>query len=282
MSRFANHIDASDVQQAYEHSQHLAKASAMAGAAQELLGTAAKTDGKGVPVLDALKRLGLETEASKKAVADWSGGRPIESLRIDEALLNDAGRFVRPYTDPEVVGGVRKAVESFNRVLKQHLTIPFPQWHARNLLSGQIQNVAAGASDLKHLPKDLVSVAKLKVGKSIKGLSKDIPEYKQLGVSDSEATRMLQDEMFAHGVTTTQTAADVEKSTGRMLGANKLLDAARGPKPLVPSPMELGGKLANNIEDFNRATPYINLRRQGFTPEEAARVLSNCRLTIQT
>ncbi len=270
MNRFKDFVDASDVTKALENSQHLTRASSMAHASHELLGTAAKADGSGVPMLDALKRLGLDTDHSKNSVSAWSGGRPIESLSIDEHLLNDASRFVSPYTQPEIISGVRKVIESFNRVLKINLTLPFPQWHAKNALSAAIQNVAGQASDLKNLPKDLVSVARLKTGKTVRGLSKDIPEYKQLGVSDAEATKMLQDEMYAHGVTTTQTAADAGKSANRLAGTNPLYEATKGPKPIAPTPIELGGKLANNIEDFNRITPYIGLRRQGYTPEMAA------------
>ena len=283
MSRFTSHVDAKDVSQALQNSEHLTKAAAMAHATNELLGVSARTDGAGVPMLEALKRLGIDTDASRAAVSDWAGGRPIESLRIDEALLNDAGRFIRPYTDPEAIGGVRKAIEQFNRLWKAHITLPFPAFHTRNLAGGQIQNLILGANRLNQLPTDIAMSYRLRQGKVPNNLSNQIPEYKHLGLSDAEATTKLREELFAHNVSGDwQSAIDVSKRTpdaaSRMPGANPLHDAARPTLKQSINPMDIdrffatriGGNVASFVEDINRITGYIGLRKQGYAPAEAA------------
>lgn len=283
MSRFTKHLDAKDVSQALQHSEHLTKAAAMAHASYELLGTAAKADGSGVPLNDALKRLGLDTDAARASVSDWAGGRPIESLSIDIALLDDAGRFVRPFTDPEAIGGIRKAVERFNRLWKSHITLPFPSFHARNLFGGQFQNLILGANRPHQLSKDLAIAYRMRQGKLPKHLAIQIPEYKNLGLSDAESASKLQDELFAHNVTGDwQSAIDVSKKSpdaaSRMPGANPLLQAARPTLKQSMNPMDIerffptriGGNVASFVEDINRITGYIGLRKQGYAPAEAA------------
>lgn len=283
MSRFTGHLDAKDVSQALQHSEHLTKASAMAHASYELLGTAAKADGSGVTLNDALKRLGLDTDAARASVSDWAGGRPIESLSIDNALLDDAGRFVRPFTDPEAIGGIRKAVERFNRLWKSHITLPFPSFHSRNLFGGQFQNLILGANRPHQLSKDLAIAYRMRQGKLPKHLAIQIPEYKNLGLSDAESASKLQDELFAHNVTGDwQSAIDVSKKSpdaaSRMPGANPLLQAARPTLKQSMNPMDIerffptriGGNVASFVEDINRITGYIGLRKQGYVPAEAA------------
>lgn len=289
LSRFNDTMSPTDLSSALQHSEHLTRASGMAHAATELLGTNARTDGTGVPLTAALKRLGMDTDAARKNLQDWVGDSDLASLSIDENLLEDAGRFVKPYTDPEAIGSARKAIETFNRLFKSHVTMPFPAFHSRNLFSGQLQNVLFGASDptvkgpLSYV-KPLTQAYKLRAGRTLKGLGNDIAEFKELGLTDREATEALNNEIFARGlIGDSQNAADIGKAApdaatrlpGLPRAANPLLQkGAFNPlKPEVFIPTRLGGDVAGFVEELNRLAPYIAYRKQGYTADAAAELV---------
>jgi hypothetical protein len=299
LSRFSDSLSPKDVSAALQHSEHLTKASGMAHAGIELLGTNATTNGTGVPLTEALKRLGMDTDAARKNLQDWLGDSlSLDDMSIDENLLADAGRFVRPYTDPEAIGAARKAVETFTRLFKSHVTMPFLSFHSRNLFSGQLQNVLFGASDptvkgpLAYV-KPLTQAYKLRSGRTLKGLSHDIAEFRELGLTDREATEALNNEIFAQRlIGDSQNAADIGKAVPdpatRMPGAPRernpiLQKGALNPlKPEVFIPTRLGGDVAGFVEELNRLAPFIAYRKQGYTADAAANLVKKIQVDYES
>jgi hypothetical protein len=276
--------EAKDISSALARSEHLTRASGMSRAALELLDNAAKPDGIGVPLSEALQRLHIDTPQARAALGDLS-------RTVDESLLADAGRFIRPYTDPETVSTARKAIEGFTRLFKSHVTMPWPAFHTRNLFSGQLQNVLFNAHDPTQVGpmryvKPLTQAYQLRKGKTLKGLSRDIPEFKNLGLSDKEATQALSEEVFSHGlIGGAQNAAEIKTTTvdagSRMPGAPLLEKAKYGFNPLDVNsfaPTKVGGNVAETIEGLNRLAPYIAYRKQGYAPEAAAEMVKRIQI----
>ncbi len=290
VSRFGD-TPPTSLSSALQRSEHLTRATGMAHAALELLGSAATPNGSGVPLGEALARLRMDTPAARSKLAVYGD---MSTHTIDEHLLADAARFVKPFTDPEVMSTARQAVQKFTNLFKTHVTIPFPAFHSRNFLSGQIQNIVRGFADQTQkgparYVRPLIDGFKLTTGKTIRGLSK-VDEFKSMGLSDVEATQLLKHEAFAYGLLgDTTVMSDLGAHSSRMPGrpvfsnapegttwaqaANPLLVAGGMSKDTRFLPARIGGDVAQLTESLNRLSPYIAMRKSGYTSEEAARLV---------
>lgn len=286
LSKYKHWTEANDVSSALANAEQLTKASALSHAASELLGLSAHTSAgeRSMSMGEAIKKLGIDTPQARKAIEDWSG-QSFDSLHISKNMVDDAERMTKPIVDPQSASGVRRAIEGFTRLFRASVSLPFPGFHARNLSGGVLNNVIHGASQPHTLASDLSTAYRLRQGKTPKSLGRQIPEYKEMGLSDKEASEMLRDELFSHNISGDWQpgVVDVMKkkpdAASRMPGANPLLEKARPTIAESLNPLDvdnfiatrLGGSVAGFVEDMNRISGYVGLRKQGYSPSEAAK-----------
>ncbi len=229
----------------------------------------------------------------------------LRGFAVRSDLLADAARFVKPFVEPEVNGFVRQSIQSFLNLFKQHVTLPFPSFHFRNLVSGQMQNVLNRAYDPTQkgpmrYSKPLQQAYQLRDGKVLTGIAADVPEYKRLGLSDKEATLRIADEAFARQLVSshqalTEFAGDVAPLQKRMPGLNSDVNPLTGnfnPAPAGTTwldamnplstdtflPTRIGGDVAGFVEDLNRLSGFIAYRKQGFAPDEATKMVNRAQV----
>ncbi|QDV24777.1 hypothetical protein [Aureliella helgolandensis] len=112
-------------------------------------------------------------------------------------------RRMKPFSSPDEVGYFAKGMHRFMNVFRSGLTAPWPAFHARNLLSGQVHNAMVGAKDptgkgpMAYF-KPLKEAYDLRNGEPIKGIAEDIPSFK--GMTDEEATAKIADLAFIYGL----------------------------------------------------------------------------------
>lgn len=251
----------------------------------------------GVPLAEVwdragFKRRGLETfirrkhnitdtgEDGQKLVNDMIEGTVVDP-KAEEVLKNFSHLM-----EPGVPGAVEKFFGKVNAAYKGYWTIPFPAFHARNLLAGIWQNWADGDIGLTELLPEAARAFKYAL--TGKGQVDYLDEMVQLGLLKGH-TRQLEvalaeDVAGAAGDVHRQLLGPGFKETVGQSGwhwlnpgaTRGLTDEVReGGKLLKPARRNIamagGEKMYAVVEFANRAAPYNVLRRKGFTPAQAYR-----------
>jgi hypothetical protein len=201
------------------------------------------------------------TDVADKAIRTKIGAAPDAKLFVPQEVAKDVARLMQTFTQPDEAKAALQAIDAFTNAFKLGVTSPFPGFHVRNFISGQFNNYVAGAFS----PQALKQANDLMGGKEAKGLGSIF------GKSDVEGTKLMADELFAHGVyNPAHGPADVD-------GVANIAEQIPGLVPLTPggavkqSVKTAGRSVGSYVEGLNRIAPYIELRRQGVQPAEAAK-----------
>lgn len=244
-------------------------------------------------LLDALDASGVFTGGLKRDIKNVYVPQDVA-----EQLLQLKPRGELPASATDVLG----PLAGLTTLTKTMMTAPRPAFHVRNWLSSMWENLAAGA------PGGNVSGAQamsaIRAGQAPAGLAQSIPDFARRGLTDEQAMAELGREMFAHrgagrGMATTR---ETERLSG---GAQGLAESIPGavPQPslgqsivdwfprsraeLNPlnvegfggrnvttfAPARAGRQMGDLVDDLTRGGGYIDLRRQGYTPEAAAEAM---------
>lgn len=134
-----------------------------------------------------LHRLKMDVPKSLQLIAERRGYGTLneDQLRalgnhfVDPKVHKDLEQINHVFKGPEAAGWAGRVMDSFMNTFKANVTSPFPAFHVRNLLSGQIRNMLAGTWSWKSF-KD---AGKLLHGGEVEGLEK-LPalqlRYKQI------------------------------------------------------------------------------------------------------
>lgn len=256
---------------------------------------------------DVLDSSGLGANAKARMTGMLTGtGMSLDSW-VPKSTAADVGRVMKPFTNPDEVSAVvEHLIDPVTALFKGSVTTPWPAFHIRNLASGQIQNYlgnayktpASGARAIKDMDAlyrgGVIADAAQLVGNP--------------SLSPQEATKVLADMMFSHGVTGKQgiyqdvanAAMDASRRPSLSKDIPGLFPGASNPLESVKSGIEqlrnaslsdwnplkqrgvstadnefivskLGDDLGHYIESLSRGAPFIDLLRHGLSPEEAAR-----------
>lgn len=230
----------------------------------------------------------------------------LKNLHVPGEVISEATRYLKPFQTPEAVSTPLSWIDTITNFTKALQTAPWPAFHVRNLASGLWQNAAKemGAGEAGGFFKQLGDAYRLGKGEIIadanmvKGLEHLSPE---------QATRALGQEMYAWGIGghMPHIGRDVVGPGGNLVNAGTTLDtflaripgyAPQGVKSAVGklssmepgawnplnvqgvganadifSPVAAGRAMGDVVEGTNRGSLYFSLRRQGWTPEAAAR-----------
>lgn len=260
-----------------------------------------------VPVTQLLKEIGLTAENPQGVYRSFE----IAAQRLGLSNINDLSKFALPadvardmvkfakaWEAPAELSPVIAAWDWAGNLFKSWVTVPFPAFHARNLMSGLFN---AWRDDA------LSPAAMAKAAKVIRGGTLDAPLPGMRATNPGDATKELIREMIVGRVAFTRGSgqAAVQGAAGPapelirrlpQVGTGKGVgeDLASFAGGLLPrkghiwedtSPFNIAGvnrELDTNVlirqgrqvqglvDDFVQASHYIALRQKGFTPDAAA------------
>lgn len=223
---------------------------------------------------------------------------------LDKKIADDIARVMRGFDAPEAVNPLIRGYDSFTRMFKDLVTGPWPGFNIRNLASGQVQNLAKGATGTL---QDSLGAYNLGKGLAWEGLEqtpaiRDALVAAGRPVTAEEATKWLARQMFAWRTSghAPHIGQDVVSMAGDTIKMPRQLDdvlglvAGQKPQSFLDAlkawgggsgnpkgtwwPLSenfhpvLGGRVAGEVvENMNRAPLFVQRLREGFTPEQAAR-----------
>lgn len=241
-----------------------------------------------VPVKDALERAGLDAPATLQLM-----GLPADA-HMPKELAEDIGRVVKSFQRPDEVNAVLKAVDKFTALFKTGVTSLAPAFHVRNRTSGAVQNWMIGAFSLRS-ERDADRL--IRARGAISGLQELGGKY--AGLSDDAATKQFAHEVFAQKIAPRGQGIGLSELSGTTLDRNmasdipgvnpvkfrKIASDARPRNLRELNPMNIAGvatetdvnslakagrEAGGYIEAQNRISGYLELRRKGFSPGQAA------------
>lgn len=224
-----------------------------------------------------------------------------QQLRLPNDLAADATRYVKAFTDPSSMNEWVLAFDRMTDLLKSSFTTPWPAFHFRNFLSGQVNNYFIGAYDptrsgpMKYL-RPVWDARTLLRGGTIKRIADQIPMFKggrnipawakadpdkyvsdwiraQARAGDLVAPSQAREQLLALGE-----AAGYDPLQTRFMGevpaATRLGAKVRG--ILGDKKLHFGKKFMGSaravgyeVEGYNRLAPLIAFLKQGFSLDEA-------------
>ena len=128
----------------------------------------------------------------------------LDMFQAEKDIHTQVTRWLKPFSNAEEFNQVMQAMNRLVNVTKSLWTAPWPAFHTRNLISGQVQNAMLGAKDPTakgpmRFFKPIMQATKLRDGETIVGIASEVPLFK--GMTDDAATRKLSDLAFKYGVT---------------------------------------------------------------------------------
>lgn len=229
-------------------------------------------------------------------------------LLIPEQAVNEVTRYMRGFTAPDAVSAIGGLFDKLTNWTKAAQTAMWPAFHVRNLMSGAWQNWVKGINEapggIAQAYRDALALSK----GGVIGDANLIADFARRGLSADEATREIARELYAYGVgghlphLTRETigpggdlvslGTNLDSFRGRVVGTNPTPSLGQIARNYVPTtgeainplniagvganadlfaPVAAGRQLGDVVENLNRNSLYVSLRRQGYTPESAAR-----------
>ena len=107
----------------------------------------------------------------------------LDEISLPKDLGEDVSRYVMAFVDPDSMSDFIGAWDTMTDVLKTSFTTPWPAFHFRNFMSGQVNNYFIGAYDPNHWgPKKwyqpVLDAKTLLSGKTIKGIAEQVPMFR--------------------------------------------------------------------------------------------------------
>jgi hypothetical protein len=238
------------------------------------------------------------------------GAAPLADLSttyIPADIAAEIGRYTRSFSNPEALNPLIRGFDWLTNLFKSHVTAPWPGFHVRNLTSGQVANLARGATDAPGLAGDAY---RLLQGKPIEWAA-DLPIFAGRNLTPEQATGELARMMAAWGIGghVPHVGRDIVGPAGQTVNLPHALDdvlsriPGNTPKDLgtvldilkggregtswnparaldvagvnttrdVFTPIVAGRELGDVVEGVNRGTEYLSLLKRGYSPEAAAR-----------
>jgi hypothetical protein len=290
------------------------RAEAMHGALARAAVPAAEAGPGSVPVLDVLKKVGLKDAQGGAYLAkkmDIDAGK-LADMHVPGDVVNELTRYVQAIAKPEATSGLLKAFDSITNLTKAGMTAVWPAKYARDFGQGVFMNWVHDVRDPAfHAldPRSWLSPYQnaktvFRDGGVMKGAG-DIPYFRELGLSDEEATKKLADLGYAYRVAGPDKltrggsegldlgsrhaaekliqlpgekqpgALDIARTAvpGSLAEANPLGMAGVGNQKVTTfAPARAGGEVMNVIDDSNRGAAFIAKMQQGYSPEAAAKI----------
>lgn len=154
---------------------------------------------------------GKTPDAPVKTVADQIADRMrapytfLENYSLPRQLANDIRSTLSSFETPKEVHVWEELLGRFTNLMRAHMTGPFPAFHNRNLLGGQVLNFILKAAVYDHIAnpamarmQPIADAWNLYYGKDIPDIEKRVIEFS--GMTNAQANKALREMVFAEGV----------------------------------------------------------------------------------
>lgn len=239
-------------------------------------------DPMSVPLREVFSAAKMEPEQAINYLASQTG-KTVDELAdagIPEDIANAIKNIQLGQNDPEWMQRIGNLIDIGTKLFKENVTLPFPSFWLRNLVSGQYVNAVSGEM---HTPADFGLY-----GQQM-GRAKNILATKdQASISELLANGVIDPRMVSEGVEATsgagfglgtvpdplQVGKTWEEAGSRLQPFktqalnNPLLNTVRQAHGAL---LDTGSKASQQVEFYNRVPMYYYLREKGWTPEAAAR-----------
>ena len=243
-------------------------------------------------------------DRARQAGVPVPAGVPLDQLAnfaVNPEHLADATRVLQGFQTPTALKPLVGLGDWFTNLFKSLQTNPWPGFHTRNLVSGQLANLEAGLASRR----GLVAARELLEGRPVGELSEH-PWFAGRNLTPEQATEELQKLAYAHGVRQhgLHEAAETVGGVGggddiakRFIGLDPfpgfLTEAKRqvtglwqepgGWNPLNVrgvagaektrfAPAVHGEAIGQATEDLNRVSAFLEAGWQGYAPAQAAKM----------
>jgi hypothetical protein len=229
------------------------------------------------------KDVDLDPQQAASHLGGLVGGKTAAEI-MESTVPEDVANAIismRKVADPTWLDQIGKVIDAANDLFKRNVTLPFPSFASRNLMSGQFVNAVSG---LFQTPQEMQAYGgKIKEawelwrrqdGEFVKELFvNDVVDYRALseGVPSSATTPEFGyvGAPWKVGQTFGEVSGEVaDNPLFKAAGLNTAVDPLRKGYGTV---MRSGEKAAGMVEFFNRVPMYLYLTREkGWTPAMAA------------
>ena len=136
-------------------------------------------------------------------------GEPFEPLLVPREFVEEAKRYLKPFSNPTALNPFIRAFDLFTNAFKTGVTTLFPAFHTRNFVSGMFNNYVSGMADPRFkgprsIFQPLLDAGKLMRGETINGAGEisfiDDAGRILTGLTDEQATRRLIAENHAYDI----------------------------------------------------------------------------------
>lgn len=255
------------------------------------------------------RNIGSSLGKTAAQVTDHDVVRYLLKNRVTDETATAISRIATGFSSPQAVDGVLKGLDSVTNFWKGWQTGVWPAFHARNLLSGQVNNYLTGNWSVGSVRNTnaLLSGKIVKDAESIPAVQQ-LAQERGLTLTPETATNLLGELTYAHnmtgryagevmsqagveGITAPQRLTDLSseiprvgfdafslrriarKLVGREPGTSWNPFAMRGVRNRTTSafaPAAAGEEASHIIEGFNRISSFIHQLRKGVSAQEAA------------
>jgi hypothetical protein len=226
------------------------------------------------------------------------------NMFVQRSFADDLRRIYAKNDNSQIGASLLNLLRVATQFQKAHQTAPFPAFHNRNLLSGQMLNYMTGLygggplRGMAGLFRGIRNAVSLLQGKTIEGAA-SWPMFKGMGLTDEQASKEIANLAFKYyligermGVGATDMADDMSSAASQLAGTstfkfNEIEKPADATIWSFLSPWMqkglgsdqdhfLGAYLrgmkwwGNTVEGLNRIAPFIELVRNGYNPRAAA------------
>jgi len=281
-------------------------------AIHELFSQNMKRAGQGVPLRAAYSAAGLDPDRAMQYVAKLTG-KPeslLENSTVSEAVANAAKMAMQFNENPEWAGAIGKMMRTATQWFKDHVTVIWPAFATRNLISGQTVNMLSG---VVQTPRDIADYMT-----AFKDAAKMLKKPEKEFLRELEAWRVVGGQYGFEGASTfraptqgplpgspfniKQTHAEnvtalaaqraereaaakeaiaAEQAVPSLLSGigakvpDRVKRTARATQALHRDILATGAKVNQHVEWMNRVPLYLYMKRKGYTQEMAAKVVGD-------
>jgi len=181
-------------------------------------------------VPDESLKLGISRQAQDLLT---KAGEPFEPLLVPRTIVDEAKRYLKPFSHPAELNAFIRAFDIFTNAFKTAVTTLFPAFHTRNFVSGQFNNYIAGMKDPRYMGaraywQPLADANTLMASGVIKGAGdiRFVDNEGRIisGLTDEDATRRVMALVYSH---------NVFRRGGRVQDPTEIMTSVRGGETAV-------------------------------------------------
>jgi hypothetical protein len=232
-----------------------------------------------------------------------------EELYVPKEIADEVQRIMKPFQAPEEMGWLMKGFDYITDLFRAHVTVPWPAFHGRNIISATLQNWLGGiydpltANPIAKLTRPTTDAISIIRGGNAADAEKAPYMIARRITDPAEASRKYADLYFAHksGSRMRQGYA-LQMTGGGDIAARNVASEIPGAQPgFMPGPLtgtigqklnpadiahfapiQIGKNVTAASEEVIRFGGFIALMKQGWDPAAAMKRINDLQVDYTT